>query len=53
VRSAAEDALMAIPSPDAAAFAFKHIVAHGEGRQTDCWNTMLANEARQFAEGGY
>jgi hypothetical protein len=53
VRSAAEDALMAIPSPDAAAFAFKHIVAHGEGRETNCWNTMLSNEAQRFAQGGY
>lgn len=49
-RHDAEDVLMAIPSPDPAAFAFKYLVAHGDGRETDCWNAMLEAEAARFAE---
>lgn len=45
-RSAAEDALMAVPAPDGAAFAFKYLVAHGDGRETDCWDGLLEQEAR-------
>lgn len=47
--SKAEDALMAIPSPDAAAHAIKHLIAHGGGRETDCWDAMLEIEARRFS----
>jgi len=50
VVSDAEDAVMDIPSPDAAAFAFKCRIAHGDGRETDCWNDMLDAEAKRFAE---
>ncbi len=49
IRAAAEDALMAIPSPDAASFAFKYLVARGSGRETDCWDAMLEAEATRFA----
>ena len=49
-RYAAEDALMAIPSPDASAFAFKFMVAKGGGRETDCWDAMLEQEALLFAQ---
>lgn len=49
-RYAAEDVLMAIPSPDASAFAFKYLVAHGGRRETDCWNEMLDTEAKRFTE---
>jgi len=49
-RFVAEDALMATPSPDAAAFAFKYVVAHGNGRETDDWNDMLEAEAVRFAQ---
>lgn len=49
VVSDAEDAVMDIPSPDAAAFAFKCRIAHGDGRETDCWNAMLDAEAKRFA----
>lgn len=49
-RSNAEDALMAIPSPDAAAFAFKFLIAHGGRRGTDCWNGLLEREAFAFAQ---
>lgn len=48
VRYAAEEALMAVPSPDAAAFALKYLIAHGGGRQTDCWTAMLDSEAKRF-----
>lgn len=48
-RYAAEDVLMAIPSPDASAFAFKFMVAKGGGRETDCWDAMLEQEALLFA----
>jgi hypothetical protein len=47
--SDAEDELMAIPSPDVAAHFFKRLVAHGGGRETDCWNDMLDAEAKRFA----
>ncbi len=47
--AAAEDALMATPSPDAAVFAFKYRIAKGGGRETDCWNDMLNAEAERFA----
>ena len=49
-RYAAEDALMVIPSPDASAFAFKFMVAKGGGRETDCWDAMLEQEALLFAQ---
>lgn len=49
-RYEAEDALMAIPSPDASAFAFKFMVAKGGGRETDCWDEMLEREALLFAK---
>jgi Zn ribbon nucleic-acid-binding protein len=49
IRCGIEDALMACPSPDASAFAFKYLVARGDGRDTDCWNDMLQDEARRFA----
>jgi hypothetical protein len=48
--SDAEDVLMDIPSPNAAAFAFKCRIAHGDGRETDCWNAMLDAEAKRFAD---
>jgi hypothetical protein len=48
-RCEAEDVLMAISSPDAAAFALKCRIAHGDGRETDCWNEMLDAEAKRFA----
>lgn len=48
-KSDAEDALMAIPSPHAAGFAMKYLVAKGDGRETDCWNAMLEDEAERFA----
>lgn len=51
VLSRAEDVLMDIPSPHAAAFAFKVVVAHGDGRETDYWNPMLEAEAKRFAKG--
>lgn len=44
-----EDRLMAMPSPDPAAFAFKYLVAHGGGRETDCWDGMLEEEARRLS----
>jgi hypothetical protein len=47
--SDAEDVLMDIPSPDIAAHFFKRLVAHGDGRETDCWNAMLDAEAKRFA----
>lgn len=47
----AEDVLMAVPSPHAAAFAFKVLVANDDGRETDEWNAMLAAEAKRFAKG--
>lgn len=46
----AEDTLMDLPSPHAAGFALKYLVAYGDGRETDCWNTMLAAEAIRFAK---
>ncbi|USU09977.1 hypothetical protein NF700_06880 [Sphingomonadaceae bacterium OTU29MARTA1] len=46
----AEDTLMDLPSPHAFGFAMKYLVAHGDGRETDCWNTMLAAEAIRFAK---
>lgn len=51
-RDQAEDALMAIPSPDASAFAFKFLVAKGGGRFTDCWDDMLETEAKRFGQEG-
>jgi len=45
----AEDALMAIPSPSAGAFAFKCLIAKGDKRETDCWDEMLEAEAKRFA----
>lgn len=47
--AAAEDALMATPSPDAAAFALKYRIAKGGGRETGCWDAMLDAEAERFA----
>ncbi|WCT75013.1 hypothetical protein PQ455_07295 [Sphingomonas naphthae] len=49
VRTDAEDRLMAIPSPDAAAFAFKFLVARAQGRGADGWDAMLEAEARGLA----
>lgn len=51
-RYLAEEALMEIPSPDAAAFAFKFLVAKGGGRHTDCWDDMLETEAKRFGQEG-
>lgn len=48
-RHAAEDALMATPSPDASAFALKYRIAKGSGRETDCWDKVLDAEALHFA----
>lgn len=48
-KSDAEDALMAIPSPHAAGFALKYLVAFGGGRETDCWDVMLEAEAARLA----
>lgn len=45
----AQDALMDIPSPSASAFAFKYLIAKGDGRETDCWDKMLEAEAKRFA----
>lgn len=48
-RYAAEDALMEIPAPDLAAFALKYLIAHGDGRQMDCWDGQLDSDARRLA----
>ncbi|MCC4252244.1 hypothetical protein LL251_07390 [Sphingobium naphthae] len=47
-RLAAEKALMECPSPDASAFALKYVIAHGNGREADCWDDLLEAEAKQF-----
>lgn len=47
-RLAAEKALMECPSPDASAFAFKYLIAYGNGRDLDCWDDLLEAEAKQF-----
>lgn len=47
--SDAEDILMDISAPTPAAFAFKYLVAHGGGRETDCWDHMLETEAKRFS----
>ncbi len=44
----AEDPLMDCPSPDLRAFAIKYLIAHGGGRDTDCWDDMLEEEAKRF-----
>jgi hypothetical protein len=49
VRYQIEDELMDIPSATLTEFAFKYLVAHGDGRDTDCWNGMLEEEAKRFA----
>ncbi len=49
VRCQAEEALIACPSPDAAAFALKYLIAHSDGRETDCWDEVLEAEARLFS----
>lgn len=48
VRCKAEEALMACPSPNAEAFAFKYLVAHGDGREAGEWDNMLEAEARRL-----
>jgi hypothetical protein len=45
----AEKALMECPSPDASAFALKYLIAHGNGREIDCWDDLLEAEAKQFS----
>ncbi|QUT04825.1 hypothetical protein KFK14_17565 [Sphingobium phenoxybenzoativorans] len=45
----AEEALMAIPSPSAGAFAFKYLIAKGDKRGADCWDAMFEAEAKRFA----
>jgi hypothetical protein len=50
-RCAIEDPLMDTPSPDAAAFAFKFLVAFGRGRDGGPWAEMLEEEAKRFAFG--
>ncbi|MAM39547.1 MAG: hypothetical protein CL949_13830 [Erythrobacter sp.] len=47
-RLAAEKALMECPSPHASAFALKYVIAHGNGREADCWDDLLEAEAKQF-----
>lgn len=49
LREEAEDFLMDWPSPDAKAFAFKYLVGHGNGRETDGWDEMLEAEALRFS----
>lgn len=49
-KAAAEDALMATPSPDAAAFALKYRIARRGGHDADRWNNMLDAEVAHFAE---
>lgn len=49
IRSDAEDAVMAFPSPDASAFAIKYLIAKGDRREMDCWNNLLEAEAKRFA----
>lgn len=49
LRCAAEDPLMDCSSPDASAFAFKFLVAYGDGRDANGWNDMLEAEARRLA----
>lgn len=49
LRSDAEDAVMAFPSPDASGFAIKYLIAKGGGRETNCWNDALDAEAQRFA----
>lgn len=48
VISDAEDVVMDIPSPTLADFAFKFLIAHGGGRDVDCWDKMLEAEALRF-----
>ena len=48
VRSEAEDRLMEIPAPDGAGFALKYLIAHGDGREADCWDGRLEQEARHL-----
>ena len=52
VRYLLENVLMDIPSETLTDFAFKYLVAHGDGRDTDCWNGMLEEEAQRFAAIG-
>ncbi|GGE74988.1 hypothetical protein [Sphingomonas prati] len=47
-RFAAEEALMSVPAPDAAAFAFKYLVAYADGREAHQWDAALAAEAARF-----
>jgi hypothetical protein len=49
LRSDAEDVLMDIPAPDVNAFVFKVLIAKSDGRETDCWDELLAREGRRFA----
>jgi hypothetical protein len=50
-RHSAEAALMAQPCPDGLAFARKYLVAHGGGRDTDCWDSMMEAEAQRLLAG--
>ncbi len=50
LRHDAEGVLMDIPAPDAAGFAFKYLIARGDGRDANGWDGLLEREAKRFAD---
>lgn len=49
IRFDAEDAVFGLPSPDAAGFALKVLIARGEGRENNGYDDQLEEEARRFS----
>lgn len=49
IRFDTEGGVMAAPAPDAAAFAYKFLIAHADGREAIGWSKHLVEEAKRFA----